>query len=152
MVTDIKPINEEKIFFVIPQSLIIDSKLPPERIAVYCWLRKDSVITPVVQSFDWLTWISDYNKPEMKYISQVQYDYNSICRWLGRNPLSRSKKNNCYKRVIETIEAFINNKIIENPKRIKYNLFKADFNELSTEVHFAKIYLDEIDKKLIRKK
>ena len=43
MVTDIKPINEEKIFFVIPQSLIIDSKLPPERIAVYCWLQPGNI-------------------------------------------------------------------------------------------------------------
>ena len=146
MATDIKSINKEKIFFIIPQSLIINSKLPPERIAIYCRLRKDSVITPVVQSFDWLTWIGDCNKPEIKYNSQVQYDCSSICRWLGRNPLSRSRKNNCYKRVIETIEAFINNKIIENPKRIKYNLFKANFNELPTEVHFAKIFLDEIDK------
>lgn len=146
MATDIKSINKEKIFFIIPQSLIINSKLPPERIAVYCRLRRDSVIIPVVQSFDWLTWIGDYNKPEMKYISQVQYEYSSICRWLGRNPLSRSKKNNCYKRVTETIEAFIDNKIIGNPKRIKYNHFKADFNELPTEVHFAKIFLDEIDK------
>lgn len=135
----------EKLYINIPQNFIINKKMQPERIAIYCWLRMNSTIVPVIQPFEWMDWDTS-SKLKMKYNSQVQYDYNSMCRWLGRNPLSRSKKNNCYKRVIETIEAFINNKIIENPKRIKYNLFKANFNELPTEVHFAKIFPDEIDK------
>lgn len=135
----------EKLYINIPQNFIINKKMQPERIAIYCWLRMNSTIVPIIQPFEWIDWDTN-SELKMKYNSQVQYDYNSICRWLGRNPLSRSKKNNCYKRVVETIAVFINNKIIENSKRIKYNLFKANFNELPMEVHFAKIFPDEIDK------
>jgi len=135
----------EKLYINIPQNFIVNKKMQPERIAIYCWLRMNSTIVPIIQPFEWINWDAN-SELKMKYNSQVQYEYGLICRWLGRNPLSRSRKNNCYKRVTETIEAFIDNKIIENPKRIKYNQFKADFNELPTEVHFAKIFPDEIDK------
>ena len=143
MATNVKLTSEEKTFIKIPQKLIIDTELSSERIALYVYLKLHSIIIP--KPFRWIDWKEYAQTNNFAFDSQIQYDKNEICKWLGRTPLYKKDITDCSKRIENVIKGFINNNIIQNPQRIKYNLFYANLNE-SYDTNFYKLFVDEINK------